>query len=72
MRDRRYFLSLAASVAAAAVALTGIFLFVYLTGWPGALGLAAIPAAFLCWFYGGPRPDLAGIDGGDPGGRADA
>ena len=72
MRDRRYLLSLAASVAAAALALAGLFLFVSLTGWPGALGLAAVPAAFLVWFYRGPRPDLAPKAGRDSGGLADA
>ncbi|MGE5664940.1 MAG: hypothetical protein ACM31I_11485 [Deltaproteobacteria bacterium] len=72
MRDRRYLLSLAASVAAAALALAGLFLFVTLTGWPGAFALAAVPAAFLGWFYLGPRPDLAPKAGRDPGGSADA
>jgi hypothetical protein len=67
VRDRRYFLSLAASVAAAALALAGLFLFVSLTGWPVAVGLAAVPAAFLGWFYRGPRPDLAPKSGRGPG-----
>lgn len=57
---------------AAASALAGIFLFVSLTGLPGALGLAALPAAFLWWFYRGHRPDLAPKDGRGPGGGGNA
>lgn len=72
MRDSRYFLSLAASAAVAALALAGIFLFASLTGLPGALGLAAVPAAFLGWFYGGPRPDLVPRDGRGRGASGDA
>lgn len=65
MRDRQYLFSLAAFAAVAAVTLGGIVSLVLWLGWVGAIGIGTIAAAFLAWFYLGPRPDRKARSGDD-------
>ncbi len=58
MRDRQYLLSLAVTAAVATAALVGTVSLVLWLGWGGAVGLGAMIALIVGWFYLGPRPDL--------------
>jgi 1,4-dihydroxy-2-naphthoate octaprenyltransferase len=65
--DRQYISSLVITLVAGFLVVGALVVMLAWLGWTGALGLLAIVAGFLLWFYCGPRPDLRPSKG-KPGG----